>query len=140
MLWLLAASYNGAGALLLVWYALTINVAEAHPVALALAQRGLALVIAAVVAVNAWKLAHGSNGPKLSRRAKTWFLLLGAGFLAVEVAGRILAHFSLFGAAAAVLFIYLLGWTWISSLVAGRLTRRYAAPEHALPREPGQPG
>lgn len=52
----LAAAYNGGAALLLVWHAVTMNVAEAHPVAFAVTEQVWSLIIAALAALNALAL------------------------------------------------------------------------------------
>jgi hypothetical protein len=56
----LAAGYNIAATLLLVWHASTVNVVGAHPVAFAAADKVWSFVFAAFAALNAWKLFQGN--------------------------------------------------------------------------------
>jgi hypothetical protein len=52
----LAAGYNVAAALLLVWHATTVNVVGAHPVAYAATDKVWSFIFAAFAALNALKL------------------------------------------------------------------------------------
>lgn len=126
--WMLAAMYNGTAALVLGWHAVTMNVAEAHPVAFAISEQFYSLAIAALALVNAWRLAKRTAVPEIRLRTKTWYLLLIVGFLLMEgVMWALVRSFDEMGEVVAWIGIpFMFGWPWISWLIAGKLAPRYS--------------
>ncbi|MBM2842130.1 MAG: hypothetical protein HW412_2658 [Bacteroidetes bacterium] len=91
---ILAAIYNCAAALILVWHGVTMNVSEMHPVAIAITEQLGSLIIAVLAALNAWRLMaqhvslDGTKVPtdyisKGKTSSKAAFISLAAGLVCV---------------------------------------------------------